>query len=156
MLWKDKIDLWLKGEILEYPINIKTRFFYQTSVCDKKLKNKYNEFFLLNNNLDYLIQDYTVFIEYIKKSKNKYATSFYNISRDALLVIPIPRKNKIFTTVKDFIDNSSIKQQKILWKLVAKNVLKLLETYDQVYVSTHGLGVSYLHVRIDLTPKYYN
>ena len=27
--------------------------------------------------------------------------------------------------------------------------------YNKVWISTHGLGVPYLHVRISITPKYY-
>jgi hypothetical protein len=45
-------------------------------------------------------------------------TSFYNISKDTLLIVPIPKQNKIYTTMKDFIDNASKTQQKEFWKKV--------------------------------------
>jgi hypothetical protein len=78
------------------------------------------------------------------------------LNKDSLLIVPIPRKNKNYTTIKDFIDHASLVQQKYFWSLVAKNILKMLKIHDKVYVSTHGTSVYYLHVRIDLTPKYYS
>jgi hypothetical protein len=71
------------------------------------------------------------------------------------LIIPIPRKNKVFTTLKDFIDNASETQQIEFWKHVAFCIQEMLKIVDKVYVNTHGLGVYYLHVRIDTKPKYY-
>jgi len=101
-------------------------------------------------------------------------TSFLNLSKKSLLVVPVPlrdsqkasvpvplrdsqKANKTFnyTTIKDFIDNAPQKQQIALWKHVAKLVKKLLKVVDTVYINTHGLGVYYLHVRLDIIPKYY-
>jgi len=92
--------------------------------------------------------------QYIKNTKNNYVTSFYSLSKITKLVIPVPRK-KNFTTMKDFIDNASITQQKYFWKRVAKEIKKMLKIYDKVYINTHGLGVYYFHLRIDSKPKYY-
>ena len=52
-------------------------------------------------------------------------------------------------------DNATDKQQKAFWKKVSNSVTKMLKTHDKVWVSTHGKGVPYLHVRIDTVPKYY-
>ncbi len=100
-------------------------------------------------------QDSTSFKNQINKSKNKYVTSFYNLSKSAYLIIPIPRKDKIFTTLKDFMDNASKNQQKEFWKQIAKSTIVMLQKYKKVWISTHGTGVPYLHVRIDIKPKYY-
>lgn len=72
------------------------------------MKNKYKEKFSENNKLQYLTQDYSLFIHYIKESKNQYVTSFRNLSGDSLLIIPIPKKIKDFTTIKDFCDNAML------------------------------------------------
>jgi len=95
------------------------------------------------------------FQKYIDSSTNKYVTSFSNLSGDSLLIIPIPKKNKDFTTIKDFIDNSSINHQKVFWKKVANEIKQRLKTKEKIYISTHGLGVPYFHIRLDDTPKYY-
>jgi hypothetical protein len=155
MRWRDKINDWTNFNILKYPKNIESRFFFETSFCNKDMDNEYEEIFIENNSLNNMYQDYTNFLEYIKSSKNKYVVSFPNLSGDSILIIPIPRKNKDFTTIKDFIDNSSITHQKFFWKKVAKEINKILINNEKIYVSTHGLGIPYFHLRLDKYPKYY-
>ena len=155
MLWKDKIELWKSGVYQTYPDTIKSRFFYETFVCDKNMKNKYQEQFVESKELQRITQDYRPFIQYIQSSSNKYVTSFVNLSGDTLLIIPIPKKNKDYTTIKDFCDNASITQQKQFWKRVAIEIEKILRDNDKIYISTHGLGVPYFHLRLDKIPKYY-
>ena len=155
MKWIDKLNEWNNGLILSYPTNIKSRFFYETNVCDKEMNNEYKEIFIENIKLDKIKEDFTSFKEYIDYSTNKYVTTFNNPSGDTLLIIPIPKKNKNFETIKDFIDNSSLYQQKIFWKKVAKEIKKQLKDNEKIYVSTHGLGVPYFHLRLDKYPKYY-
>ena len=153
MKWIDKLLNWESGKIQIYPDNIDNPFFFETYKCDKDLQNKYNEKFIQSSKLVFK-QDYTAFTKHITKSTNKYAVSFYNLSKDALLVIPMPRKNKDFSTIKGFIDNATLIQQRHFWQLVAATIKKALKTHDEVYVSTHGLGVPYFHLRIDFAPKY--
>jgi len=73
----------------------------------------------------------------------------------AVRPIPIPKNNKNFTTIKDFMDNSTRYHQKVFWKKVAKEIKKRLKEKEGVYVSTHGLGIPYFHIRLDDNPKYY-
>ena len=155
MLWKDKILLWKEGEYQTYTKTISKRFFFETSVCDKNMTNEYKNEFIENDNLEKISQDYSSFIDYIHNSTDKYVTSFNNLSGESLLIIPIPKKNKDFTTIKDFCDNASITQQKAFWKRVAIEIENILETNDKIYVSTHGLGEYYFHLRLDKKPKYY-
>ena len=96
MLWKDKINEWKNGIIVKYPSNIKNRFYFETSVCNKKLDSQYKEEFVEDIKLNKLEQNFISFDKYINESKNKYATCFYNLNKDSLLIVPIPRKNKGF------------------------------------------------------------
>ena len=100
-------------------------------------------------------QNYKSFSKKINQSKNKDVLSFFNLSKTSLLVVPKPRNNKKYTTLKQFMDNATMKQQKVFWKKVASSINKMLKTNDKVWVSTHGKGVPYLHIRIDTNPKYY-
>lgn len=155
--WKNKILKWRNNYIQKYPKHLNKRFFYETSVCDKYMSTICREFFIESDELNSIqIQDYTPFIEQIKKSTNRYVTSFYNISGDTLLIIPMPQYNKNFITIKDFIDTASIEQQIEFWKFVSYELEKFLQINNQVYVSTHGLGVSYFHLRLCTKPKYYH
>jgi hypothetical protein len=155
MKWNEKIKDWKNGIIQTYPKNLKKRFFFETYVCDKNMENNYEELFIENNSLQSLEQDTSSFKEHLEKSKNKYVTTFDNLSKDSRLIIPIPKKDKNYTTIKDFIDNASETQQKYFWKKVSTEIQKILKKYDKIYVSTHGLGVPYFHLRIDSIPKYY-
>jgi uncharacterized C2H2 Zn-finger protein len=155
MKWVDKISIWEKDGIQNYPSKLKKRFFYETSFCMSHLQNIYKEKFIENNELEKAAYNPSSFQKYIESSKNKYVTSFPNLSGDSLLIIPIPRKGKDFTTMKDFIDNASQYHQKIFWKKVAKEIKKRLKEKEGVYVSTHGLGIPYFHIRLDDNPKYY-
>ena len=66
--------------------------------------------------------------------------------------MPIPKRGKNFATLKDFIDNASKTQQKIFWR----KVKQVANRENVVWISTHGHGVPYLHVRMSLLkPKYY-
>jgi len=112
MLWKDKINLWKNGEYQTYPNTINKRFFFEIHVCNKNMTNEYEEKFIENDNLEIILQNYSSFIDYINESIDENVVSFKNLSSDSLLIIPIPRENKDFTTIKDFCDNASIKQQK--------------------------------------------
>jgi len=112
--------------------------------------------YIKSNSLNNMTQDFSNFNEYINKSTNKYVTSFINLSGDTLLIIPMPCKNKNFTTLKDFIDNASLIQQQYFWQKVAIEIRKLIiNNNKKFWISTHGLGVNYLHIRICLQPKYY-
>lgn len=112
MKWIKILNEWEKG-IFNYPKKIKKRFFYETSFIING-NEKYKEKYIENKKLQDLQQNYLPFIKYINNSTNKYVTSFINLKKETLLIIPIPRKNKHFTTIKDFIDNASILQKKCI------------------------------------------
>lgn len=152
-MWSNKLIEWENGLYQIYPDNIKNNFFYETYKCS--YDNKYIDKFIETNKFNNINEDYSSFIEYINTSDNKYFTSFYNINKTAILLIPMPRKNKSFTTMKHFIDSSSKIQQKLFWIEASRLIKQMLEENEYIYVSTHGLGVYYFHLRIELKPKYY-
>ena len=156
MKWSDKIKQWEDGNYQTYPQNIHKRFFFETKACDNLLENEYEEKFIEDDDLQKMSQNYCSYKTEIQKSKNRYVTSFDSLSKDGtLLIIPMPRKNKVFTTIKDFCDNASSKQQQEFWKEAAIKIKDKLTTKNKIYVSTHGLGVPYFHLRLANRPKYY-
>jgi len=151
MKWKTKLSNWKKGGVLTYPKKLKYPFIWLTSV-NKDGKTPYKQEFVKETCLSPK-QDYSAFQEYIKKSKNKYVLSFWNLSGDTILIIPTPKQGKNYAHLKNFIDNASNTQQKVFWKEVARIATQQTQP---IWISTHGLGVPYLHVRIDFKPKYYH
>jgi len=177
MKWIDKLAEWESGIPQKYPENVTNTFFYETSKCSKDLSDTYQEKYIQSNKLHFP-QDYTAFNNHITKVGNKSVTKavnknsvtkkiskirkernhsigFFNLSKDTFLVIPVPKKGKDFSTIKQFMDNASYSQQRGFWKDVASAIKRMLKKYDHVYVSTHGLGVPYFHLRINTYPKFY-
>lgn len=71
MLWTNKIKEFEDNYVVK---DKNYEYFYETN-CYKNDKNTYKEKFVKTNLLP-KIQDYTPFLEHIKKSKNKYVKSF--------------------------------------------------------------------------------
>ena len=154
MKWKLIIKKWEKDFLFKYPKSVKNLFIWRTSKLDKKLQNEYQEEFVEHKLLP-TIQNYLPFNSHILKSNNKNVIDFKNLSGDTHLVIPMPRKKKNYANFKYFLDNASKRQQKIFWKHTTKIIKQNLETHDILWISTHGFGVPYFHLRISIKPKYY-
>lgn len=165
--WGTVLAEWLSGKYPTYPTRLKHRFFYETSVCTQDLRSPYKSEFVETRVFDdtKTQQDFSAFGKQItanyKSSKpEKYSLAFGNIGKTSVLIIPIPKYSpsleyKNFMTIRDFMDNASETQQREFWKNAAKQIMEYLKTHDRVWVSTHGLGVPYFHLRLDPEPKYY-
>lgn len=83
------------------------------------------------------------------------AISFPNLGGDALLVVPIELVNtKHYGHLAAFIRNGDKLKVIGFWKKVGASYQdSISENY--IWLSTAGLGVPWLHIRIDKTPKYY-
>uniref|UniRef100_A0A6C0HMK7 Uncharacterized protein n=1 Tax=viral metagenome TaxID=1070528 RepID=A0A6C0HMK7_9ZZZZ len=154
MLWSDVLTNWENGITLKYPKNVKGKFQWNTSVLKNDGNVAFTQTFRTNEKLAQ-IQNKKDFEEYIEKSQNKYVVSFPNLSKDTMLVIPMPIQGKNYATLRDFIDNAPKTQQQEFWKHVAKVAKKFMNEKGKVWISVHGLGVNYTHVRISTRPKYY-
>lgn len=150
MKWIDKIKQF-NNNFYMIPKNFD--YFYETS-CYKNNNSIFIEKFIKTNKLSNK-QNYNEFKKYIDCSKNKYVVSFYNLSKTTLLIIPIPKKNKNFSTLNNFCKFSSKTQQYFFWKKVAFEINKFKKNNDKIFISTHGLGVPYFHLRLESHPKYY-
>ena len=156
MKWSEVLSQWESGNYRKIPSNIKSPYFWRTSVLNSKRDLEYKEEFLEDERLLNKKQGVKPFSEYLDKNKDeKYAISFPNLSGDTTLVIPIPRKSKKFTNLFHFMNKASEIQKRELWKKVALEANKMLKNNENIWISTHGLEVNYLHVRICNNPKYY-
>ena len=83
--------------------------------------------------------------------------SFLNWGGDARLVVPCEPKAKAdYAHLSTFLKNAPATQRDALFREVGQHVLHHLRTDEEpVWVSTAGMGVSWLHVRLDKRPKYY-
>ena len=156
MLWSKVLSDWENGITFKYPQDLIDKFQWNTSVLKNDGKTEYKQSFrkmdIFNLPLE---QNKSDFQEHINKSKDKYVTAFPNLSKDTMLVIPMPIDGKNYATLKDFIDNAGKIQQKKFWKKVAEVANIFMNEKGKVWISVHGLGVYYTHVRISSSPKYY-
>lgn len=157
--WSQVFDEWVNGNYPKIPSNINKPFFWRTSVIDNSVDLPYHEEFIEDERfLSQTRQDLKAFNEHFISKKNidkKYAIHFPNLSSDTTLVVPVPKKGKNFINLFYFMKNASKIQQQELWKLVVKQAKTMLKKHKNIWISTHGLGVNYLHVRISNSPKYY-
>lgn len=82
--------------------------------------------------------------------------AFRNLGGDATLVVPAPSEDpRGYPHLAAFLRAAPRAQAQALWATVGGAVETWLLTRGRpVWVSTAGLGVSWLHVRLDTRPKY--
>ncbi|MDC8004943.1 hypothetical protein POV27_12850 [Aureisphaera galaxeae] len=80
---------------------------------------------------------------------------FPNLRKDAILIVPTPMgETESYSHIGNFVRRAPKEQVDHFWKTVG-------ETYEEnigqnrKWLSTAGLGVYWLHLRIDSRPKYY-
>ncbi|HEY3636670.1 MAG TPA: hypothetical protein VGK90_00865 [Rhizomicrobium sp.] len=83
--------------------------------------------------------------------------TFRNLGGDALLVAPCPIADPIsYVQIASFLRRAPESQQHDLFIALARTMRQELDrTAARIWVSTSGLGVAWLHIRLDSFPKYY-
>jgi len=80
---------------------------------------------------------------------------FPNLSGDATLIVPCPKvDHSVYAHLAQFVRNADENQIDAFWKYAAQTLLQKVNDVP-IWMSTAGLGVSWLHLRIDQRPKYY-
>ena len=98
-------------------------------------------------------QDSGAFAEYFRPDRS--AVSFGNLGGDAVLVAPCPGgAGSNYSHLVSFIATAPAAQQDALWQAVGLAMEKRIDARP-VWLSTAGLGIAWLHIRLDDRPKYY-
>lgn len=80
---------------------------------------------------------------------------FDNLGKNARLVVPCPRHaHEIYTHLGTFIRNAPYSQIDVFWQQIALEIEQNINK-KPLWLSTSGLGVYWLHARLDQGPKYY-
>lgn len=83
--------------------------------------------------------------------------TFPNLGGDARLIVPCPDSDtpeSVYTQIGSFIRNAPEHQVSNFWQRVGQEMLDHIQQEPR-WLSTSGLGVYWLHARIDSVPKYY-
>ena len=105
-----------------------------------------------------------------EEEEEKLVCSFVNIGGDAYLVSPLPLFKEVdndvtYSHLLKFVREAPEKQVLEFWRVAASTYLNVLEQKHQdeenppgrkTWFSTNGMGVAWLHLRIDDRPKYYS
>ena len=153
--WKHELTKWEDGSVLTYPSSMsQTRFFWETAPLTS-LNSPFKQRFVKAPQLKSLKEDYSAFQSHFKNLNPRTSVvSFWNKSGDTRLIVPVPLQGHTYTTLKEFIDTAPRSQRIAFWKKAAKEIKKLVKV-SPLWVSTHGLGVPFLHLRISDSPKYF-
>ncbi len=100
--------------------------------------------------------DSTPFQSYFSAQAGLDVIKFPNLGGDALLVVPTPIGSAdSYPHLAAFLRTAPMSQVRSLWQVAARAVHENLGTSPR-WLSTSGLGVSWVHIRLDTRPKYYN
>ncbi len=81
--------------------------------------------------------------------------AFENLGRDAWLVAPRPLPEAgDYPHLAAFLRAAPARQKAAIWRRTGEAVTRLLSERP-LWISTSGLGVAWLHLRLDTRPKYY-
>lgn len=117
----------------------------------------------LDDNFEFVLVDEDVFTrlhpqrKYFEKyfKKGKPVVAFPNLGGDAQLIAPTNIvEDEYYTHLATFVRNAPEGQVEQFWKTVGEEYEALIGDVPR-WLSTSGLGVYWLHVRVDTRPKYY-
>lgn len=131
-------------------------FFWENKPINNQRLNELYEFVLVETTaFSAKIADKSSFLTYFEE--NKLIVCFPNLGRNAELIVPCPLNNEedTYMNIATFIRNAPAAQLDAFWMMVGTTLEKRLST-KPIWLSTSGLGVYWLHVRLDEFPKYYS
>lgn len=129
-------------------------YFWEVKPVTKNILKEDFEFVLVETKaFNSKKADTTSFSSYF--STNEKVVAFLNLGKDAKLIVPTPIIDRSsYTHLAKFTDKAPTDQQVAFWRKVGFEYEESIGASPK-WLSTSGLGVYWLHVRIDSFPKYY-
>ena len=142
---------WYNQQLADCPFDA---FFWENRpVTKENLDETYECTIVKSNQLERVSPDSTTFDSYFSPDSN--TVTFPNLGGDAQLVVPCPVADRsVYTQIGSFVRGAPDHQIKEFWTRVGGEMLDHVQQEPR-WLSTSGLGVYWLHVRIDSAPKYY-
>lgn len=155
------IELWLENESFRTFFNELlvaspfAGFRWETPPLMANNSDRDFEFVLLRcDGLDRAVDRYA-FSEHFNADDCSSVVTFSNLGKDAILVVPRPvADDNCYGHLAAFLRTAPKMQVHELWKSVGLAMKRRLDSIP-VWLSTAGMGVAWLHVRLDNRPKYY-
>jgi hypothetical protein len=155
--WKDNAmfrDFYI-SLLIESPFQ---SFFWESTAVTRASVHQPYEFVLVDSPQLWMVKpNSSPFANYLEATKDDASVVvFENLGKDAVLVVPRKHTNQTaYTHFAAFIRNAPNAQHHELFQRIGEALEERLS--DQpLWVSTSGLGVYWLHIRLDFRPKYYS
>ena len=160
LTWREVLSLWLKdpefgrfylGFLADVPFE--AYFWEHPPITLSELDKGYEVSFYDSPALAGKRADSRRFASFFKPDSP--VVSFLNLGGDARLIVPCPQTSEdAFTHLARFVRVAPEAQGLALMRLLGKTLQE--EVSDKkIYLRTSGLGVFWLHIRLDERPKYY-
>ncbi len=132
-------------------------FFWELPPMTQNTLQQDFEFVLVNSpSLTRIRASKSAFQEHFDRHPNESILSFPNLSGDAQLIVPTPQSSlQNYAHLANVVRYVPDSQTDELWRKIGEQYQSILEQKRPRWLSTAGLGVSWLHIRIDSRPKYY-
>ena len=110
---------------------------------------------IANDALARMCADDTDFVAHLSRT-TEHVVAFPNLGRDALLIAPRKISDAdCYGHIAAFVRSAPEDQQHVLFQRLAAETEKMVQAGRRFWISTSGLGVPWVHVRVDSYPKYY-
>jgi len=133
-------------------------FFWENPpVTSSNIKQAYGFVLVDSPQLSTISADPSSFQDKFKSlSAGQQVIAFENLGRDAELIVPCPiAAQNSYAHFASFMRNAPEDQKHDLFMSMANSLNKRIND-KPTWVSTSGLGVYWLHIRLDTRPKYYS
>lgn len=130
-------------------------FFFETPPVTMSTLDRVFEFVLIRSNaLEKLIADPGPFSEYFHAQDT--VVHFRSLGKEVVLVAPCPMEEdwKAYAHLGCFVRHAPAIQVQAFWERVGQEYHQFLSD-EPTWLSTSGLGVYWLHMRIAPVPRYY-
>ena len=164
LTYQDVIPLWKESpEFRNFYFSILksasfAAFFWENPpVTTATLKQPYEFVLIESPQLAQITADSSPFQDRFNPGpSNETVITFGSLDHDAELIVPCPMApHSLYTHFASFVQYAPDNQKHDLFIALA-NVLKDQLNDKPIWVSTSGLGVYWLHIRLDVKPKYYS
>jgi len=131
-------------------------FFWEHPPISTRNYDAAAEFVLIDGPaLAMLRPDPEPFRSQFERQQEEEVATFYNLGGDAVLVVPRPiGPTTAYAHLAAFVRQAPLGQVQRLWQQTGRALRENLSTEPR-WLSTAGMGVPWLHIRIDSYPKYY-
>jgi len=163
--WQAAIDLWqhspafrssLTQALADVPF---AAFFWETpAITTVSLPQPWECVAVAAPSLGQTPPDVSPFNDYLERDVTGVIATFPNLGGDALLVVPHPQGAiAAYAHIATFVRRAPAHQIHQLWQVLGQTVQQHIAKRNgqPLWVSTSGLGVAWLHIRLDDRPKYY-